>query len=124
MVVTQGLIDTIRRLLNESIPETGTESNTHFTNMMLTEILSACQSNNQALFLLWTQKAGLVQADGGNVKQINAGGESTTMYTKMDNADMCLTTAKGYKIAWDAETSSGNYFSAITMRDPEASPLW
>jgi len=121
MTVTQGLIDSIRKRLNEQIPQTGTEGDTHFTDIMLTATLSACDSENQALYLLWTQKSGMVQGDGGNVKQINAGGESATMYTKMDYVSMCLDTAKGYKAAWDAERSKG--YSAMSLNRRENS-LW
>ncbi len=115
MTVTQGVIDTVRKLLNESIPAGGTEADTHFTNAMLTEVISAASTQNHALFLLWTQKAGMVQA-GDEVKQINAGGESTVLYTKMEYVAMCKDTAKLYKDAWDAESKNTNSYSMMQVR--------
>lgn len=120
MTITQGLIDSTRKLLNETIPEMGTEGDTHFTDMMLVEVLSRSDSLNQALYLLWTQKAGLVQ-NGGEVKSITAGGETVQKYTKGEYVDMCLKTAKGYKDAWDKE--GGSSFSIATMKKKEES-LW
>ena len=116
MTVTQGVIDTIRKLLNESIPAGGTEANTRFTNGMLTEVISGASTQNHALFLLWTQKAGMM-LEGDEVKQINAGGESTVMYTKMEYVAMCKEAAKLYKDAWDSEKKESSSFSMASLRE-------
>lgn len=115
MTITQGLVDEARKYLNEEIPEMGTVSETLFTDIMIIEVLSTSDTINQALYLLWTKKAGLVQK-GSEVKQINAGGESVQKYTKMDYVKMCLETAKGYKELWDEEKDSGNSFSIALMK--------
>lgn len=122
MTVTQGVIDTIRKLLNESIPAGGTEADTHFTNAMLTEVISSATTQNHALYLLWIQKAGMVQA-GDDVKQIRAGGEETVLYTKMEYVSMCKEAAALYKDAWVNESKTSSSCSMMSFRQRDCS-VW
>ena len=105
MTVTSELITSIRQRLCEVIPSEGSEADTHFTDALITAVLQSCYSQNQALYFLWTQKAGMVQGDGGTVKQITAGGENVVMYTKMEYVAMCKDSAGLYKTAWENEGS-------------------
>ena len=102
MIITEALIQRIRTLLNEAIPDGGSEADTHFSTLDLTITLQAAESENHALYLLWTQKAGIIQKDGGDIKSISAGGESVEKYTAADYVGLCLKTAHGYKEAWEA----------------------
>jgi hypothetical protein len=115
MIITQDLVDTTRKLLNESIPQSGTEADTRFTDAMIEAVLLTSDTINQALYFLWTQKVGLVQS-GGEIKQISADGDTITKYTKMDYVKMCMETAQGYKNAWDKEKTATGSFAAISIR--------
>ena len=74
MIITEALIQRIRTLLNEAIPDGGSEADTYFSTIDLTITLQAAESENHALYLLWTQKAGIIQKDGDDIKSISGGG--------------------------------------------------
>ena len=103
MIITEALIQRIRTLLNETIPDGGSEADTHFSTLDVTITLQRAESENHALYLLWTQKAGIIQKDAGEIKSMSAGGESIEKYTAADYVALCLKTAQGYKEAWEAE---------------------
>ena len=63
MIITEALIQRIRTLLNEALPDGGSEKDTHFSTLDLTITLQMSESENHALYLLWTQKAGIIQKD-------------------------------------------------------------
>lgn len=124
MIITEELIQRIRTLLNETIPDGGSEADTHFSTIDLTITLQTAESENHALYLLWTQKAGIIQKDGGDIKSISAGGESIEKYTAADYVCLCLKTAQGYKEAWEAERrNSGASFLICGKKDTEDA-LW
>ncbi len=106
MKVTDALISKIRTLLNDEIPTGGTVTDVLFSNEAIADVLQVCSSENHTLYILWTQKAGLIQKDAGTIKKIQAGGETIEKYTIKDYIDLCLTTAKGYKDLWGAEKES------------------
>ena len=124
MIITESLINRIRTLLNEVIPEGGSEADTHFSTLDLTITLQMSESENHALYLLWTQKAGIIQRDAGDIKSMSAGGESIEKYTAADYVSLCLKTAQGYKEAWEAERrNSGASFLVCGKKDTEDA-LW
>ena len=108
MNITAELLTRIRLLLNEAIPENGTDKDTHFSDVDLAITIQASESENHTLYLLWTQKAGLIQKDAGCIKSIQAGGERIEKYTIADYVALCLKTAQGYKEAWEAERKSSD----------------
>ena len=108
MNITAELLTRIRLLLNEAIPENGTDKDTHFSDVDLAITVQSAESENHALYLLWTQKAGVIQSKGGEIKAIQAGGERLEKYTTADYVSLCLKTAQGYKEAWEAEKKSGD----------------
>ena len=125
MIITEALIQRIRTLLNEAIPDGGSEEDTHFSSLDLTITLQAAESENHALYLLWTQKAGIIQRDAGDIKNISAGGESIEKYTAADYVGLCLKTAQGYKEAWEAERkNSGASFLICCKKDDDEAALW
>ena len=124
MIITEALIQRIRMLLNEVIPEGGSEKDTHFSTLDVTITLQRAESENHALYLLWTQKAGIIQKDAGEIKSMSAGGESIEKYTAADYAALCLKTAQGYKEAWEAERAqAASSFLICSKKDDEAA-LW
>lgn len=124
MIITEALIQRIRMLLNEVIPEGGSEKDTHFSTLDVTITLQRAESENHALYLLWTQKAGIIQKDGGDIKSMSAGGESIEKYTAADYVALCLKTAQGYKEAWEAERAqAASSFLICSKKDDEAA-LW
>ena len=124
MIITEALIQRIRMLLNEVIPEGGSEKDTHFSTLDVTITLQRAESENHALYLLWTQKAGIIQKDAGEIKSMSAGGESIEKYTAADYVALCLKTAQGYKEAWEAERAqAASSFLICPKKDDEAA-LW
>lgn len=124
MIITEALIQRIRMLLNEVIPEGGSEKDTHFSTLDVTITLQRAESENHALYLLWTQKAGIIQKDAGEIKSMSAGGESIEKYTAADYVALCLKTAQGYKEAWEAERAqAASLFLICSKKDDEAA-LW
>nr|DAX65593.1 MAG TPA: hypothetical protein [Caudoviricetes sp.] len=124
MIITEALIQRIRMLLNEVIPEGGSEKDTHFSTLDVTITLQRAESENHALYLLWTQKAGIIQKDAGEIKSMSAGGESIEKYTAADYVALCLKTAQGYKEAWEAERAqAASSFLICSKKDDEAA-LW
>ena len=124
MIITEALIQRIRMLLNEVIPEGGSEKDTHFSTLDVTITLQRAESENHAVYLLWTQKAGIIQKDGGDIKSMSAGGESIEKYTAADYVALCLKTAQGYKEAWEAERAqAASLFLICSKKDDEAA-LW
>ena len=125
MIITEALIQRIRTLLNETIPDGGSEADTHFSTIDLTITLQTAESENHALYLLWTQKAGIIQKDGGDIKSISAGGETIEKYTAADYVCLCLKTAQGYKEAWDAERKNASAsFLIFSKKNDEKAALW
>ena len=124
MIITEALIQRIRTLLNETIPDGGSEKDTHFSTLDVTITLQRAESDNHELYLLWTQKAGIIQKDAGEIKSMSAGGESIEKYTAADYVALCLKTAQGYKEAWEAERAqAASLFLICSKKDDEAA-LW
>ena len=125
MIITEALIQRIRTLLNEAIPDGGSEEDTHFSTLDLTITLQMSESENHALYLLWTQKAGIIQRDAGEIKSISAGGESIEKYTAADYVSLYLKTAQGYKEAWETERrNAGASFLIFSKKDDDEAALW
>ncbi|PIE98626.1 MAG: hypothetical protein CR988_02375 [Treponema sp.] len=103
MIFNEELIKKIRTLLDEKIPDGGMEKDTNFSDFDIASELQNATSENHALYILWTKKAGFAQKNAGTIKRIQAGGELIEEYTAKDFIDLCLTTAKGYKDLWEAE---------------------
>jgi hypothetical protein len=124
MIITEALIQRIRTLLNETIPDGGSEADTHFSTLDVTITLQRAESENHALYLLWTQKAGIIQRDGGEIKSMSAGGESIEKYTAADYVALCLKTAQGYKEAWEAERAQAASSVLIFSKKDDEAALW
>lgn len=124
MIITEATIKRIRNLLNEEIPENGTDKDTNFSDIDLTITIQGSESENHALYLLWTQKAGIIQKTAGDIKSIHAGGESIEKYTAADYVSLCLKTAQSYKEAWEAENKQKNASSFFIYQKKHEDDLW
>lgn len=124
MIITEATIKRIRTLLNEEIPEAGTDKDTNFSDIDLTITIQGAESENHALYLLWTQKTGIIQKTAGDIKSIHAGGESIEKYTAGDYVSLCLKTAQGYKEAWEAEKKQKNASSFFIYQKKNEESLW
>ncbi|MEL3905568.1 MAG: hypothetical protein P1P65_00860 [Treponema sp.] len=125
MIITEEGIKRIRELLNEEIPEGGSDADTLFSDLSLGITLQGSESENHALYLLWTQKAGRIQKTAGDIKSIHAGGESVEHYTASDYVNLCLKTADGYRKAWEDEKKTKESASFMLLRKPEkGGDLW
>ncbi|EMB19597.1 hypothetical protein [Treponema denticola] len=124
MIITEATIKRIRNLLNEEIPKNGTDKDTNFSDIDLTITIQGAESENHALYLLWTQKAGIIQKTAGDIKSIHAGGESIEKYTAADYVSLCLKTAQGYKEAWEAENKQKNASSFFIYQKKHEDDLW
>ncbi|UTC82730.1 hypothetical protein [Treponema denticola] len=124
MIITEATIKRIRNLLNEEIPENGMDKDTNFSDIDLTITIQGAESENHALYLLWTQKAGIIQKTARDIKSIHAGGESIEKYTAADYVSLCLKTAQGYKEAWEAENKQKNASSFFIYQKKYEDDLW
>ncbi|WP_444818491.1 hypothetical protein E4N82_09200 [Treponema denticola] len=124
MIITEATIKRIRNLLNEEIPENGTDKDTNFSDIDLTITIQGAESENHALYLLWTQKAGIIQKTAGDIKSVHAGGESIEKYTAADYVSLYLKTAQGYKEAWEAENKQKNASSFFIYQKKYEDDLW
>lgn len=82
MTPTAELREELRELLDEVIPEGGTESDTRFTDAQLDRILAKARNIYAAAAEGWTRKAAMVQREIGKIKSYSVGQE------KYDMADM------------------------------------
>ncbi|MEL3899319.1 hypothetical protein [Treponema phagedenis] len=122
MTITAELVQRIRALLNEKIPNGGTAADTNFADTDIAAVLQIAESENHALFILWTQKSSLVQKDANFIKRIQAGGESVERYTAGDYANLFLKIAQGYKDLWEAEKKNSS--PSFLMFNKKDDALW
>ena len=88
--------DRLRRLLDEQIPEGGTDKDTRFTNDDLDGLLGEAGSLYSAASLGWTEKAGMFQREMAGIEQMTTGQESYRMTSLKDQLDYALKMAKTY----------------------------
>jgi hypothetical protein len=97
MTVTAELITKVRKLTGEPILPEGTEADTRFTDVEISEFIADASSVNNAIADVWEAKAGLFQAEIGSVKSVGAAQETTQWYTPKEQADFCFNMAKQYR---------------------------
>ena len=75
MTPTAELREELRELLDEVVPEGGTESDTRFTNEQLDRLLSKANNIYAAAAGGWTRKAAMFQRELGPVQSYSVGQE-------------------------------------------------
>ena len=93
----------LRKLLNEVIPEGGTESDTQFFDADLDEMLIEAQSIYAAASMGWTMKAGMLQ---GQIESYGVGQEKYDMTSLKDQLNHALAMADRYAVMAKAKGGS------------------
>lgn len=94
----------LRRLLDEVIPEHGTDKDTRFTNDELDDILSEAGSIYSAAAMGWIEKAGMYQREMMDVEQETTGQETYRMTSLRDRLAYALKMAETYQSMADGTT--------------------
>jgi hypothetical protein len=117
MEATTELRTRLRKLLNERIPEGGTEASTNFTDFDLDTLLTESDNLDSAVAKGWTEKAGLLQAD---IESYSIGSEKYDLTSLKDRLNHALAVAKQYGVAADALKETANYGSYMfSVQPPE-----
>jgi len=96
MTPTIELRNELRELLNEVIPDGGTESDTRFTDAQLDRILAKTRNIYAAAAEGWTRKAAMVQREIGQIKSYSVGQEKYDMADLTSLLEYALKMAETY----------------------------
>lgn len=94
MKPTQALRDRLRKMINDTIPKGGTDSDAAFSDAELDDILKESSNIYFAASELWTLKAGMLQ---GDIESYSAGNEKYDLTSLKDKLSYFLSMAKKYK---------------------------
>lgn len=86
----------LRKLLDEKIPAGGTEADTRFLDADLDELLLEADSIFEAASVGWTMKAGMYQAEMGDVERMTLGQETEQMVALKERQEYALKMADKY----------------------------
>ncbi len=93
MTPTAELRERLRKLLNEVIPDGGTESDTQFLDIDLDELLAGTRNIYTAAAAGWTIKAGMLE---GHIEGYSVGQEKYDMTSLKDQLFFALSMAEKY----------------------------
>jgi len=93
---TEELRTKLRRALDEVIPESGTESDTRFTDAEIDELLEEADCLEEAAAEGWFRKAGRAMSERGGLEESSAGDEKHRFVKLQDYRDHCLSMARLY----------------------------
>lgn len=96
MIPTAELREELRELLDEVVPEGGTESDTRFTNEQLDRLLSKANNIYTAAAEGWTRKAAMFQRELGQVESYSVGQERYDIAKAKDMLEYALKMAETY----------------------------
>ncbi len=97
MVPTAEIRARLRRLIDEIIPEGGTEADTRFTDEELDEILNAAQCIEEAAAEAWERKATRAMSERGGLEQSQAGDQTFRFVSLTEYRDHCLAMAERFR---------------------------
>lgn len=115
MIPTPGLTTRLRKLLDERIPEGSKDSDTRFLDEDLDELLIEARSIYEAASVGWTMKAGMFQAEMGDVERVTLGQETEALVSLEDRVDYALRMAEKYEAI--AKASAGSV--VLKLASPE-----
>ena len=115
MTPTIELRNELRELLNEVIPDGGTESDTRFTDAQLDRILAKTRNIYAAAAEGWTRKAAMVQREIGQIKSYSVGQEKYDMADLTSLLEYALKMAETYSRM--AASSMGSVI--LKLKPPE-----
>jgi hypothetical protein len=113
MTPTNELRTRLRKLLDERIPAGGFDVDTRFSDEDLDELLIEATSIFAAASMGWTMKAGMFQAEMGDVERITLGQESEQLVSLKDRLDFALRMADKYA-AMAKATATGSLMLKLT----------
>ena len=93
MNTTESQINRLRTMVNDAIPNSGTDAETAFSNAELEEILTETNNIYQAASDIWILKAGMVQ---GGIESYAVGSEHYELTSMKDQYDHALAMASMY----------------------------
>lgn len=115
MTPTPELRNRLRKLLNERIPEGGSEDDTNFADAELDEMIKANTTIYAAASVGWTEKAALLQ---GDIERYSVGDENYTLTSLKDRFDHAMQMAAHYaEMGRTEDGTSGSYF--LQVKRPE-----
>lgn len=97
MTSTAELREELRELLDEAIPDGGTESNTRFKDTQIDKLLTAARNIEDAAYRGWLRKASMYQREIGQVQSYNAGQERYDMVKLKDAQEYAFRMAEQFK---------------------------
>jgi hypothetical protein len=97
MQPTDELVKELRELLDEVIPEGGTEGDTRFADLQLGRMLSKANNIFAAAAEGWTRKAAMLQRELGKIEQYGVGSENYKIVNLTTAINAALSMAKTYR---------------------------
>ena len=86
----------MRRLLDERIPEGGSDSDTRYSDADIDELLSEAANIYEAAAAGWTLKATMFQREAGQIQSYSVGQERYEMSNPKDLMEYALKMAETY----------------------------
>ena len=96
MQPTDELVKELRELIDEVIPEGGTEKDTRFSDDQLKKILSESRNIYATAAIGWTRKAAMFQREAGQIESYAVGQERYDMRKLQDMVNYALKIAETY----------------------------
>jgi hypothetical protein len=96
MTPTEDIRNKLRLLIDEQIPEGGTEADTAFTDAELDDILVEAVDIYAAASECWFRKAARVNRTRGGIEEATAGDERIKFVSFQQYVDFCITMAERY----------------------------
>lgn len=112
MIPTSELRTKLRKLLDERIPEDGSDADTRFTDADIDELLIDATNLYEAAAAGWTLKAGMFQRELGQIESYSVGQERYDMRKLQDMVNYALKMAETYSRM--AASSMGSMILRIT----------
>ena len=96
MKLTPELRTKLRKLLDERIPEDGSDADTRFSDADIDELLSEAANIYEAAAAGWTLKATMFQREAGQIQSYSVGQERYEMSNPKDLMEYALKMAETY----------------------------
>lgn len=113
MIPTEALRNRLRKLLDEPIPEGGSDADTRFTDEDLDILLTEANNIYGAAAAGWIQKAGMLQREVGEISRYSVGQETYEMQKLNELVDYALKMAQTY-----AQLASKTVGSVVVRLEP------
>lgn len=113
------IIKKMRRHLDEVIPEGGEENDTRFSDEDLWELYNEHKNVYKAVSVGWTEKAGKISRELGNIDEYSAGNERYRVTNLTTALNAALSMARQYKQMAEEELNTGTSALILKFRTPD-----